>query len=63
MLYAIGLLIVNADLASFGLVSLHLARPEYVLAGVLWAFLSVPMPLTGILIAVFSGRDDFAVLG
>jgi hypothetical protein len=55
LLYACGLVIVNADLASFGLVSLDLARPEYVLTGVLWAFVSVPLQLSGALIA-FSAR-------
>jgi hypothetical protein len=50
-LYAAGLLIVNADLAYFGLVSLDLARPEYVLVGALWAFISLPLQLSGILAA------------
>jgi hypothetical protein len=53
LLYTFGLLIVNADLAFFGLVSLDLARAEYILAGALWAFVSVLMPLSGILIAFF----------
>jgi len=50
-LYAAGLLIVNADLAYFGLVSLDLARPEYVLVGALWAFISLPLQLAGTLTA------------
>jgi hypothetical protein len=56
LLYAVGLVIVNADLASFGLVSLDLARPEYVFAGILWAFISLPLQLIGIL-AVFSVKS------
>ena len=40
-LYTIGLIIVNFDLGKNGFVTLDLARAEYVLAGVLWAFLSV----------------------
>lgn len=36
-----GLLIVNLDLGLYGLISLHLARPEYVMAGALWTFLMV----------------------
>ncbi len=38
-LYAIGLVIVNVDLGRYGLVHLSLARPEYVMAGGLWAVL------------------------
>jgi hypothetical protein len=40
-LYAIGLLIVNLDLARHGVVSLDLGRPEYVMAGGLWVFITV----------------------
>jgi len=39
VLYAVGLLVVNADLSRYGLVSMGLARPEYVLTGAMWAFL------------------------
>ena len=38
-LYAIGLLIVNLDLGRYGLVAVDLARPEYVMVGLLWAIL------------------------
>jgi hypothetical protein len=37
--YTIGVLIVNLNLGQYGLVSLDLARPEYVMAGLLWLFL------------------------
>jgi hypothetical protein len=37
-LYTVGLIVVNLDLARYGIVDLDLARPEYVLAGALWAF-------------------------
>lgn len=40
-LYTVGLLIVNLDLGLYGLMSLELARPEYVMAGALWIFLVV----------------------
>ncbi len=40
-LYTVGLLIVNLDLGRYGLISLDLARPEYVMAGALWSFLMV----------------------
>lgn len=40
-LYTVGLLIVNLDLGHYGLLSLDLARPEYVMAGALWTFLTV----------------------
>jgi hypothetical protein len=53
LLYTFGLLIVNADLAFFGLVSLDLARADYILAGALWGFISVVIPLSGIHIALF----------
>lgn len=44
-LYAAGLLIVNIDLARYGLSNLDLARPEYVLAGALWAVVVGPTSL------------------
>ncbi len=37
--YAIGLLIVNLDLGRYGLVAVDLARPEYVVVGLLWTIL------------------------
>jgi hypothetical protein len=39
-LYTIGLLIVNLDLGRYGIVTLELARTEYVMAGALWFFLN-----------------------
>jgi hypothetical protein len=41
VLYSVGLVIINVDLGRYGLVNLNLARPEYILAGVLWLFLSL----------------------
>lgn len=41
VLYAIGLLIVNVDLARYGMVNVDLARPEYVMAGGLWVVLTL----------------------
>jgi hypothetical protein len=38
-LYAVGLLIVNLDLGRFGVVAVDLARPEYIMVGLLWAIL------------------------
>lgn len=38
-LYIVGLLIVNFNLAQYGLISLNLARAEYAMAGALWCFL------------------------
>jgi hypothetical protein len=37
--YTLGLLIVNLNLARYGILSLELYRPEYVLVGALWTFL------------------------
>lgn len=39
--YVLGLLIVNVDLGAYGVFSLGLDRPEYVLAGALWVFLAI----------------------
>jgi hypothetical protein len=36
--YTLGLLIVNLNLARYGVVSLEMYRPEYVLVGALWTF-------------------------
>src|SRR5258708_29804099 len=41
LLYVVGLVILNLDLGRHGLVSLDLARPEYILVGSLWMFLTV----------------------
>jgi hypothetical protein len=38
-LYAVGLLIVNLDLGRYGVATTDLARPEYVMVGLLWAIL------------------------
>lgn len=40
ILYTIGVLIVNLNLGQYGVMSLDLARPEYVMAGLLWLFLT-----------------------
>jgi hypothetical protein len=40
-LYVIGLLIVNIEMASYGVFSVPLARAEYILVGTMWAALSV----------------------
>jgi hypothetical protein len=45
--YGVGLIIVNAELASWGIVNLELARAQYVLAGALWAFVCLPFPPYG----------------
>ena len=45
-LYTIGVLIVNMDLARYGVVNLDLARPEYLLAGGLWSFVTLIMVAT-----------------
>jgi hypothetical protein len=41
IVYMIGVLIVNLNLGQYGIISLDLARPEYALAGALWAFLTL----------------------
>jgi len=46
-LYTLGLLIVNSDLGRYGIVTLNLARPEYVMAGALWCFLTIGMLAVG----------------
>ena len=40
-LYVVGLLIVNIELARYGIVNLTLARPEYIIAGASWIFLTL----------------------
>ena len=47
-LYTIGLLIVNIDLARYGASNLGLARPEYVMAGALWALVMLPSGILGV---------------
>jgi hypothetical protein len=42
VLYIFGLLLINIDLARYRVVNLDLARPEYVLAGLLWVLAIVP---------------------
>jgi hypothetical protein len=39
-LYTIGLIIVDVDLARYGIVNAELARPEYIVVGGLWLLLS-----------------------
>jgi len=39
VLYAVGVLIVNLDLGRYGVVAVDLARPEYVMVGLLWTVL------------------------
>ena len=39
LLYAVGLIIVNVDLGRYGLLSMDLARPEFILTGAMWAVL------------------------
>jgi hypothetical protein len=39
ILYGVGLIIVNLDLGRYGVAAVDLARPEYVMVGLLWAFL------------------------
>jgi len=41
VLYAVGLLIVNVDLGRHGVVAVDLARPEYIMVGLLWAILQL----------------------
>jgi hypothetical protein len=41
LLYSLRLLIVNIDLGRYGLVNLKLARPEYIMVGILGMFLSL----------------------
>lgn len=42
VLYGVGLLITNIDLGPYGLLSVDLARPQYIMAGLLWAVLIGP---------------------
>ena len=46
-LYTAGLIIVNVDLARYGLVSVDLARAEYVMTGSLWAFVMITLLAAG----------------
>src|SRR5438552_2903440 len=56
VLYAIGLLVVNLDLARHGVVNLDLARPEYVMAGGLWLFMAL-LTAWGLYAGVTFARD------
>ncbi len=47
-LYTVGLLIVNIDLARYGVSNLGLARPEYVMAGAFWALVMIPSGILGV---------------
>src|SRR3989338_6954425 len=62
LLYAVGLLIVNLDLARYGLVSLDLARPEYLITGGLYALLC-GLPLVAWDIAASKHRTETANSG
>ena len=61
-LYVVGVLIVNMDLARYGVVNLDLARPEYLLAGGLWVFLTLTMSVT-IQVSLDSVRRNYAAGG
>lgn len=71
VVYVVGVLVVNCDLARFGVVSLDLARPEYVMAGVLAVVLLLTAALVDMLffaVAVaisgwFRGTLDWRDLG
>jgi hypothetical protein len=39
--YVIGLIVVNSELGFYGVYSMELGRPEYILAGALWVFLTL----------------------
>ena len=43
--YALGFLIVNIELGTYGIVSLELNRSEYVIVGFVWTFLVLVLPL------------------
>lgn len=53
--YVVGLLIVNINLAQYGLVRLNLGRPEYIMAGVLWGFFVIMPPLCVFTVARMPG--------
>lgn len=46
VLYVAGVVIVNIDLGRYGVVNLDLARPEYLLAGGLWVFMTLVVSTT-----------------
>jgi len=52
-LYVVGLLVVNIDLARYGVTNLDLARPEYIMAGALWLLaIGAPCGLVSVLVMV-----------
>lgn len=57
LLYTVGVLIVNLDLARYGLVSLGLARPEYLMTGALYALLS-GLPIAAWDVAAWKHRRE-----
>ena len=61
--YVIGVLVVNCDLARFGIISLDLARPEYVLAGVLGVLLLRVAALVDTVVIVLMGSVRPALRG
>jgi hypothetical protein len=56
VLYAVGLLIVNLDLGRYDVVAIDLARPEYVMVGLLWAIL-VSLTIAVIWFTIWFVRD------
>jgi hypothetical protein len=52
-LYTAGLIIVNLDLARYGIVNFELARPEYITIGALWLLLSI-----GVVAVVENAREN-----
>ena len=56
VLYIFGLLIINIDLARYQVVNLDLARPEYVVAGLLWVLVIGPASVIW-LVCLHSARD------
>lgn len=62
VLYVAGVLIVNIDLGRYGVVNLDLARPEYLLAGGLWAFMVLVVSIT-IHVSLDSAKQWYAARG
>jgi hypothetical protein len=64
-LYVVGLLIVNIEMANYGLFSMGLARAEYILVGTTWAALAAfngSMTLQGLSV-LLQGQEHGAILG
>ena len=62
LLYAVGMVIVNFHLRQYEVVSLELARPEYVMAGALWAFLTA-ISVGGVHWSVLAWKDRHKLPG